>query len=41
MIGYFQGRDVFVQDVFCGADPEYRLPVRLVSESAWHTPLRP
>lgn len=37
MLGYFQGRETFVQDVFCGADPEYRLPVRLVSESAWHT----
>jgi phosphoenolpyruvate carboxykinase (ATP) len=37
MLGYFQGRETFVQDVFCGADPAYRLPVRLVSESAWHT----
>jgi phosphoenolpyruvate carboxykinase (ATP) len=37
MLGYFQGRETFVQDVFCGADPTYRLPVRLVSESAWHT----
>jgi phosphoenolpyruvate carboxykinase (ATP) len=37
MLGYFQGRETFVQDVFCGADPQYRLPVRLISESAWHT----
>jgi phosphoenolpyruvate carboxykinase (ATP) len=37
MLGYLQGREVFVQDVFGGADPEFRLPVRLVSESAWHT----
>ena len=37
MLGYFQGRETFVQDVFGGADPAYRLPVRLVSESAWHT----
>jgi phosphoenolpyruvate carboxykinase (ATP) len=37
MLGYFQGRETFVQDVFCGADPEYRLPVRLITESAWHT----
>jgi len=37
MLGYFQGRETFVQDVFCGADPAYRLPVRLISESAWHT----
>ncbi|HZS85372.1 MAG TPA: phosphoenolpyruvate carboxykinase [Stellaceae bacterium] len=37
MLAYLQGREVFVQDVHCGADPEFRLPVRLVSESAWHT----
>jgi phosphoenolpyruvate carboxykinase (ATP) len=37
MLAYLQGREIFVQDVFCGADPEFRLPVRLVSESAWHT----
>lgn len=35
--GYLQGRDVFVQDVYAGADPDYRLPVRVVSESAWHS----
>ena len=34
---YLQGRDVFVQDVYAGADPDYRLPVRVVSESAWHS----
>src|SRR5262249_32190411 len=37
MLAYLQGREIFVQDVFCGADPEFRLPVRLISESAWHT----
>src|SRR3546814_18374330 len=31
-----KGRDVFVQDVYAGADEAYRLPVRVVSESAWH-----
>jgi phosphoenolpyruvate carboxykinase (ATP) len=35
--GYLQGRDVFVQDCYAGADPEYRLPVRIVSEYAWHS----
>ena len=25
---YLRGRDVFVQDLFAGADPNYRLPVR-------------
>jgi len=36
MVAYFQGRDVYVQDVFAGADPDYRLPVRVISESPWH-----
>ena len=29
-------KNVFVQDLFGGADPEYRLPVRVVTEFAWH-----
>jgi phosphoenolpyruvate carboxykinase (ATP) len=33
---YLQGRDVFVQDCYAGADPEYRLKVRVVNENAWH-----
>ena len=32
---YFEGRDVFVQDCHAGADPDYRLNVRVVTESAW------
>ncbi|MEL6269175.1 MAG: phosphoenolpyruvate carboxykinase (ATP), partial [Chloroflexota bacterium] len=27
---------LFVMDLFCGTDPEYRLPVRIVSEVAYH-----
>ncbi len=34
---YLQGRDVFVQDCFGGADPDYRLPVRIITEMAWHS----
>ncbi|UEM20559.1 phosphoenolpyruvate carboxykinase [Skermanella mucosa] len=33
---YLQGREVFVQDLYAGADPEYRLPVRIVTQHAWH-----
>ena len=29
-------QNLFVKDAFCGADPEYRMPVRLVTEKAWH-----
>lgn len=28
--------DVFVQDLFCGADPRHRLSVRYVTPNAWH-----
>src|SRR5215470_9537879 len=37
MLANFQGREAFVTDCFAGADPEYRLSVRLVSDSAWHS----
>jgi phosphoenolpyruvate carboxykinase (ATP) len=35
--GFVQGRDVFVQDCFAGADPAYRMPVRIITELAWHS----
>jgi phosphoenolpyruvate carboxykinase (ATP) len=37
VIGFLQGRDVFVQDVFVGAEEAYRLPIRFVTELAWHS----
>lgn len=34
---YLNQRDeLFIQDLYCGADPKYRLSVRYVSPSAWH-----
>jgi len=36
MLGHFQRRDVFVQDCYTGADASYRLPVRVITEQAWH-----
>jgi phosphoenolpyruvate carboxykinase (ATP) len=34
---YLNERDnLFVQDLYCGADPKYRLSVRYVSPNAWH-----
>ncbi len=35
--GYLQGRDLFVQDCYAGADAEFRMPVRIVTEQAWHS----
>src|SRR5664279_333984 len=37
MESYWHGRDVFVQDCFVGADPAYRLPIRVISQYAWHS----
>lgn len=34
---YATGRDLFVRDCFAGADEQYRLPVRIVTEYAWHS----
>ncbi len=35
--GFLQGRDIFVQDCYGGADPQYQLPVRIITEFAWHS----
>jgi phosphoenolpyruvate carboxykinase (ATP) len=37
MSGFLQGRDVFVQDCYAGADPDHRMPIRIVTEKAWHS----
>ncbi len=33
---YFQGREAYVLDSHVGADPRYRMKVRVVTENAWH-----
>jgi phosphoenolpyruvate carboxykinase (ATP) len=33
---HLDAHEVFVQDLFAGADPAYRLPVRFVTPNAWH-----
>ena len=37
MRAYLATHDVFVQDCFGGADPTFRLPIRAVTELAWHS----
>jgi len=34
---YLTGKDVFALDCYVGADPNYRLPVRIVTQYAWHS----
>jgi phosphoenolpyruvate carboxykinase (ATP) len=36
LLAHFKGKDAFVLDAFAGADARYRLPVRIVTENAWH-----
>jgi phosphoenolpyruvate carboxykinase (ATP) len=35
MLAYMQGRDIFVRDCYAGADADYRINVRVITESAW------
>ncbi len=35
--GYLQGRDLFVQDCYAGADATYRMPIRIITDLAWHS----
>ncbi len=37
MLAYTQNRDVFVFDGYVGADPRYQMPVRIITEYAWHS----
>lgn len=37
LTAYLQGKDLFVQDCYTGADPDHRVPIRVVTEKAWHS----
>lgn len=37
MLRFWEGKDVFVQDCFGGADPDHRLPIRTITQRAWHS----
>jgi phosphoenolpyruvate carboxykinase (ATP) len=37
LLNYVEGKELFVQDCYAGADPRYRLPVRIITEQAWHS----
>jgi phosphoenolpyruvate carboxykinase (ATP) len=32
---FLQGEELFVQDCYVGADPEFRMPIRVITDSAW------
>ncbi len=33
---YLQSKEVYVQDCYAGADPDYQMPIRVITETAWH-----
>ncbi len=37
MMKFAEGRELFAKDLFGGADLTHRLPVRIVTEFAWHS----
>jgi len=34
---YLQDEELFVQDCYVGADPDFRMPIRVITEFAWHS----
>jgi phosphoenolpyruvate carboxykinase (ATP) len=34
---FLQGEELFVQDLYVGADPDYRLPIRIITDTAWQS----
>src|SRR5262249_61286004 len=37
LLGSLTGKELFVQDVHAGADSKHRLPIRIITEMAWHS----
>ena len=37
VLDHLKGKELFVQDLFCGADPQYTLPIQVINEYAWHS----
>ena len=37
LLAYFQNKDIFIQDCYAGADTAYRIPIRIITERAWHS----
>jgi phosphoenolpyruvate carboxykinase (ATP) len=37
VLSYLDGKYLFVQDLYAGADPRYRLPVRIISRLPYHS----
>src|SRR5215217_537379 len=36
VVSFLESRDLYVVNAFAGADPEHRLPLRVITDSPWH-----
>ncbi len=36
MMAYIQNKDLYIQDCYAGTDEKHRLPIRVITENAWH-----
>ncbi len=37
MLSYAESKDLYLQDCYAGTDLDYRLPIRVITETAWHS----
>lgn len=37
VLGYIQGKDLYVQDCYACTDPNYQTHIRVITEKAWHS----
>lgn len=37
LIDFWRAKDAFIQDCFAGADPEYAMRIRVITQRAWHS----
>ncbi len=37
LLAYLEGKDLFIQDCFVRSDPKQPMPIRIVTEMAWHS----
>ncbi|MFO8083628.1 MAG: phosphoenolpyruvate carboxykinase (ATP) [Desulfobacterales bacterium] len=37
LLAYLQNKDLFIQDCYAGADQDYRIPIRVITEQAWQS----
>jgi len=35
-LAHYRGKEVYVQELWAGAEPAHRLPIRVIGETAWH-----